>query len=433
MSSCGFLRALVGQRHRVAEDLHERDGLVALHLGVVVATSSGWTSRRACRGPPAGRRAGPAIACSGQLGGDVLDEVALAAARPPPSTMSRARCSRSSCSAAIARGVKRARDDLAELGVVGRVVVDQQEPGVARRPRGPCSGPNRMITPSWNGREVRAGPWRPPRRRRACSAPSSRRCSGKPPRGLRRLLDERRPAPFARSVSSSSCGMRLLHHVGVGGVEVRRAASGARWSHGSSLHDLADNLEHVLVAQVTYRGRSRKAFACPEQERVLVLSMGNPVIIDAVRTPLGKRKGWLAGVHPAVLLGHAQAEVLAPRRARLRRWSTRSSPAASPRPASSPTAWSAAPGCTPGSPSTPAARWSTRSAAPGQQAAHLVHDMIAAGTIDVGIACGVEAMSRIPLGANVPPGTRRPAARRLVHRHAQPVRGRRPDRRAAAA
>ena len=40
----------------------------------------------------------------------------------------------------------------------------------------------------------------------------------------------------------------------------------------------------------------------------------------------------------------------------------------------------------------------------GQQSAHLVHDMVAAGTIDVGIACGVESMSRIPLGGNVPPG-----------------------------
>ena len=39
--------------------------------------------------------------------------------------------------------------------------------------------------------------------------------------------------------------------------------------------------------------------------------MGTPVIIDAVRTPLGKRKGWLAGVHPAVLIGHAMSEVLA--------------------------------------------------------------------------------------------------------------------------
>ena len=34
------------------------------------------------------------------------------------------------------------------------------------------------------------------------------------------------------------------------------------------------------------------------------------MIVDAVRTPLGKRKGWLAGVHPAALLGFAQAEVL---------------------------------------------------------------------------------------------------------------------------
>ena len=34
--------------------------------------------------------------------------------------------------------------------------------------------------------------------------------------------------------------------------------------------------------------------------------MGNPVIIDAVRTPLGKRNGGLAGVHPGELLGFVQ-------------------------------------------------------------------------------------------------------------------------------
>ena len=33
--------------------------------------------------------------------------------------------------------------------------------------------------------------------------------------------------------------------------------------------------------------------------------MGNPVIVEAVRTAQGKRRGWLAGVHPAVLLGAA--------------------------------------------------------------------------------------------------------------------------------
>ena len=36
-----------------------------------------------------------------------------------------------------------------------------------------------------------------------------------------------------------------------------------------------------------------------------------------------------------------------------------------------------------------------------QQAVHLVAGLIAAGAIETGIACGVEAMSRVPLGANV--------------------------------
>jgi acetyl-CoA C-acetyltransferase len=39
-----------------------------------------------------------------------------------------------------------------------------------------------------------------------------------------------------------------------------------------------------------------------------------------------------------------------------------------------------------------------------QQATHLVNALIAADQIRVGVACGVEPMSRIPLGANVPPG-----------------------------
>ena len=96
--------------------------------------------------------------------------------------------------------------------------------------------------------------------------------------------------------------------------------------------------------------------------------MGNPVIIDAVRTPLGKRNGWLAGVHPAALLGFAQAEVL--RRAGV----------------DPELVDQVVGGCV-------------------TQAGEQSNDMVAAGTIDVGIACGVESMSRIPLGANVPPGT----------------------------
>ena len=131
--------------------------------------------------------------------------------------------------------------------------------------------------------------------------------------------------------------------------------------------------------------------------------MGNPVIVEAVRTPLGRRRGWLAGVHPAVLLGHAMTQVL--ERAGLdphvveqviggcvtqageqsndmvrRSWLH----AGLPRPAGATTI--------------------DAQCGSGQQSAHLVNDLVRAGTIDVGIACGVEAMSRIPLGANVPPG-----------------------------
>ena len=38
--------------------------------------------------------------------------------------------------------------------------------------------------------------------------------------------------------------------------------------------------------------------------------MSNAVIVEAVRTPIGKRAGWLSGLHPTQALGHVQAEVL---------------------------------------------------------------------------------------------------------------------------
>lgn len=33
--------------------------------------------------------------------------------------------------------------------------------------------------------------------------------------------------------------------------------------------------------------------------------MGTPVIVEAVRTPLGKRNGWMAGLKPMAVLAHA--------------------------------------------------------------------------------------------------------------------------------
>ncbi|WP_370290346.1 steroid 3-ketoacyl-CoA thiolase [Nocardioides sp.] len=132
--------------------------------------------------------------------------------------------------------------------------------------------------------------------------------------------------------------------------------------------------------------------------------MGTPVIVDAVRTPLGRRRGWLAGLHPVQTLGAVQAEVL--RRAGVdpalvdqvvggivtqageqsngtvrRAWLYQGLPIAT------------------------AGTSLDAQCGSGQQATHLVSDMVAAGSIDVGIACGVEMMSRVPLGANVPAGT----------------------------
>ncbi|MEV7429135.1 steroid 3-ketoacyl-CoA thiolase [Nocardioides sp. NPDC092400] len=131
--------------------------------------------------------------------------------------------------------------------------------------------------------------------------------------------------------------------------------------------------------------------------------MGTPVIVDAVRTPLGKKKGWLAGVHPAVLLGFAQREVLA--RAGVDPELVEQVVGGCVTQAGEQSndmvrrAWLHA-----GLPQHTGATAVDAQCGSGQQSAHLVHDMVAAGTIDVGIACGVESMSRIPLGGNVPAG-----------------------------
>jgi acetyl-CoA C-acetyltransferase len=131
--------------------------------------------------------------------------------------------------------------------------------------------------------------------------------------------------------------------------------------------------------------------------------MGNPVIIEAVRTPLGRRRGWLAGVHPAVLLGHAMTQVLA--RAGVDPAEVEQVIGGCVTQAGEQSndmvrrSWLHA-----GLPQHTGATTIDAQCGSGQQSAHLVHDLVRAGSIEVGIACGVEAMSRIPLGANVPPG-----------------------------
>ncbi|AIJ24915.1 steroid 3-ketoacyl-CoA thiolase [Amycolatopsis methanolica] len=127
--------------------------------------------------------------------------------------------------------------------------------------------------------------------------------------------------------------------------------------------------------------------------------MGEPVIVEAVRTPIGKRRGWLAGLHAAELLGVAQRALV--ERAGLDAAIVEQviggcvTQAGEQSGNVTRTAWLHA-----GLPATTGATTIDAQCGSAQQAAHLVAGLIAAGAIDVGIACGVEAMSRIPLGAN---------------------------------
>ncbi|UDY22227.1 steroid 3-ketoacyl-CoA thiolase [Nocardioides sp. Kera G14] len=131
--------------------------------------------------------------------------------------------------------------------------------------------------------------------------------------------------------------------------------------------------------------------------------MGNPVIVEAVRTPIGKRRGALAGVHPAVLLGATQVEVL--KRSGLDPELVDQVIGGCVTQAGEQSnnmvrrAWMHA-----GLPNHTASTVIDAQCSSAQQATALINAMIAADQIKVGVACGIESMSRIPLGANVPKG-----------------------------
>lgn len=127
--------------------------------------------------------------------------------------------------------------------------------------------------------------------------------------------------------------------------------------------------------------------------------MGNPVIVEATRSPIGKRNGWLSGLHATELLGAVQKALI--EKAGIDAGSveqviggcvtqygeqannvTRQS-------------WLVA-----GLPEHVGATSVDCQCGSAQQANHLVAGLIATGAIDIGIACGIEAMSRVGLGAN---------------------------------
>ena len=135
-----------------------------------------------------------------------------------------------------------------------------------------------------------------------------------------------------------------------------------------------------------------------------------PVIVDAARTPFGKREGWISGLHAAELLGLAQRGVLD--RLDLDPELVAQviggcvTPVGEQYGNITRTAWMHA-----GLPAHTGATTIDAQCSTALQAVHLVAGQIALGTLDIGVACGVELMSRVPLTAKsgFGLGTPRPA------------------------
>jgi acetyl-CoA C-acetyltransferase len=131
--------------------------------------------------------------------------------------------------------------------------------------------------------------------------------------------------------------------------------------------------------------------------------MAQAVIVEAVRTPIGRRKGWLAGLHAATLLSKAQ--VAAVQRAGIDPKLVEQVVGGCVTQAGEQSlnvtrnAWLGA-----GLPYEVAATTIDCQCGSSQQANHFIANLIAVDAIDIGLACGIEAMSRIPLGANVQNG-----------------------------
>ncbi|WP_341720855.1 steroid 3-ketoacyl-CoA thiolase [Micromonospora sp. FIMYZ51] len=128
--------------------------------------------------------------------------------------------------------------------------------------------------------------------------------------------------------------------------------------------------------------------------------MATPVIVEAVRTPIGRRGGWLSGLKAVELLRLVQVEVI--RRAGIEPAEVGQIIGGCVTQAGEQSlnvtrnAWLST-----GLPwSVPASTVDT-SCGSAQQANHLISALIAADVIDIGIACGVESMSRVPIGVNL--------------------------------
>ena len=142
--------------------------------------------------------------------------------------------------------------------------------------------------------------------------------------------------------------------------------------------------------------------------------MREAVIVDAVRTPVGKRDGRLAGVHPVDLLadtlnGLVERAGVDPERVDdviagcVDQVGEQAANVAR-------NAWLAA-----GLPETVPATTIDRQCGSSQQAAHFAAQGVIAGAYDIAVACGVESMTRVPMLSNM--AGKNPFGDRLLARY----------------
>jgi acetyl-CoA C-acetyltransferase len=127
--------------------------------------------------------------------------------------------------------------------------------------------------------------------------------------------------------------------------------------------------------------------------------MSEVVIVEAVRTPIGRRNGGLSTVHPAELLSTAITELVG--RSGIDPAEVGQVVAGCVSQVGEQsfnigrTAWLSA-----GLPLTTAATTVDTQCGSSQQATNLATSLVGSGVVDVAIACGVELMSRVPIGSN---------------------------------
>ena len=127
--------------------------------------------------------------------------------------------------------------------------------------------------------------------------------------------------------------------------------------------------------------------------------MREAVIVDAVRTPVGRRDGALKGWHPADLLGHTLKTLV--QRNKLDPGLIDDVIAGCVGQAGE-QAFNVARNAVlaAGFPESVPATTVDRQCGSSQQAAHFAAQGVIAGSYDIAIACGVESMTRVPMGSN---------------------------------